>query len=319
MANIHPDFNKYGKWAESEVAKKVSELKFDTRANGDKFDFDAAKQAADGKGTTSSTSSKKEGPPERKKHKTSKCTNVCMCIYNTDYIDTDRMYLLGRYRNMHKSFNHTVLSTIYANNTVSNIHVLLDTGALQSDYVSTKIAGWLEANQVQKVDSKVARVCTAFDECKLINYSFNTKFSFIFINKKNRVDSNTRDTESSTNSSRLSLPFMEEEESNLENRRKRKVQNLENKSTVDSHTYEFELKQIDIPFDVIIGRKSIIKYHLLRYDKDFQSCVVDRKSHDSVLTTSPDDTRETEEVLDAPDTLSSEHSDTKQIVDPTDE
>ena len=130
MANIHPDFNKYGKWAESEVAKKVSELKFDTRANGEKFDFDAAKQAADGKGTTSSSSSKKEGPPERKKHKTSKCTDVCMCMYNTDYIDTDRMYLLGRYRNLHKSFNHTVLSTIYANNTVSNIHVLLDTGAL---------------------------------------------------------------------------------------------------------------------------------------------------------------------------------------------
>ncbi len=48
---------------------------------------------------------------------------------------------------------------------------------------------------------------------------------------------------------------MEEEESNLENRRKRKVQNLENKSTVDSYIYEFELKQIDIPFDVIIGRK----------------------------------------------------------------
>jgi len=50
--------------------------------------------------------------------------------------------------------------------------------------------------------------------------------------------------------------------------RKRK---LENESKVDSHTYEFELKQIEISFDVIIGRKSIVDYHLLRYDRDFST------------------------------------------------
>ncbi len=61
------------------------------------------------------------------------------------------------------------------------------------------------------------------------------------------------------------------------------------------------------------------RYHLLRYDRDFNTLFEGIEWQDSVLTTSLDDNRETEKVLDAPDTLSSEHSDTKKIVDPTDE
>ncbi len=43
------------------------------------------------------------------------------------------------------------------------------------------------------------------------------------------------------------------------------------------------------------------------------------EEQNGVLTISLDDNRTTEEVLVAPDILSSEPSDTKQIVDPTDE
>jgi hypothetical protein len=65
LANVHPDFNKTGKWTESEAGKKVSELKFDTRLNGDKFDFDAAKLAAEGKGETLAKTNRKEGPSDK--------------------------------------------------------------------------------------------------------------------------------------------------------------------------------------------------------------------------------------------------------------
>ncbi len=126
---------------------------------------------------------------------------------------------------------------------------------------SRKLAGWLESNNVVKVDSKT-KICSAFNECKLIQNSFKTKISFLYVNKKLRVDSKTI-------SSKLSLPFMEiENKDENPDVRKRKI---ENESQVDSHTYEFELKQIDIPFDVIIGRKSIVGYHLLRYDRDFST------------------------------------------------
>ena len=175
--HVHPDFNKNGKWNDSEAGKKVSELKFDTRLNGDKFDFDAAKKAAEGSAPAKTT--RKDGPPDKKKHKSSKCKDICMCIYKTNNIDIDRVYVLNRYNNIHESFNHTVLATIHANNITFNIHVLLDTGALQSNYVCTKLAGWLESNNVKKVDSKLTKVCTAFNECKVINYSFYTKISFL--------------------------------------------------------------------------------------------------------------------------------------------
>jgi hypothetical protein len=197
--------------------------------------------------------------------------------------------------------------------------VLLDTGALQSNYVNSKIAEWLERNNIKKLDSKTVKVCSAFNNCKLINYSFKTFISFLYVDKKSRIENN--DIENSSNSNRLSLPYMEGKSvvSKDTNDRKRSVSEVDNINTVNSHTYEFELKQVDIPFDIIIGRKSIIEYHLLRYDRDFSQLFVGIEWQNSVLTTSPDDNRVTEKVLDAPDTLSSEHSDTKQVVDPTDD
>ncbi len=77
-----------------------------------------------------------------------------MCIYDIDHIDTERIYVLSRYTNIYESHRHTVLASIHANDITFNIHVLLDTGALQSNYVKTKLAGWLERNNVVKVDSQ---------------------------------------------------------------------------------------------------------------------------------------------------------------------
>jgi hypothetical protein len=268
--------------------------------NGDKFDFEAAKLAAEGKGTSTVKTYRKEGPPDKKKHKTSKCNDNCLCIYDVDTIDTDRLYVISRYKSIYHSYKNTVLATIHANHITYNIHVLLDTGALQSNYVNSKIAAWLERNEVPRLDSKTVKVCSAFNNCKLINFSFKTLISFLYVDKKNRLDYNSRETkEISSKSNRLSLPFMEEKSvvSKDTNVRKRSVSEVVNKNTVNSHTYEFELKQIDIPFDVIIGRKSIVDYHLLRYDRDFSTLFEGIEWQDSVLTTSPDDNRVTEEVL----------------------
>ncbi len=63
MMNIHPDFNKSGKRAESDASKKVDSLRFDQRVNGEKFDFEAARKAADVK---SGNSTKTFNPTGRK-------------------------------------------------------------------------------------------------------------------------------------------------------------------------------------------------------------------------------------------------------------
>jgi hypothetical protein len=123
----------------------------------------------------------------------------------------------------------------------------------------------MENNKInKKIARKASRVCSAFATCKLINHSFITKISFLYVNKKSRIDKDR------SNRNRLSLPDKEGESivKNDTNGRKRRVFEVEYTNTVDSHTYEFELKEVDIPFDVIIGRKSIVDYHLLRYDRD---------------------------------------------------
>ena len=223
LANVHPDFNKTGKWSESEAGKTVAELKFDTRLNGDRFDFEAAKKAADAKGLPTARTyphPRKDGAPDRKKHKTSKCSDICACIYDHNHIDLDKLYVLNRYRSIDESYKHTVLATIYANNLTLNIHILLDTGALQSNYVSSKIATWMENNKIdKKIARKASRVCSAFATCKLINHSFITKISFLYINKKSRIDKDR------SNRNRLSLPDKEGESivKNDTNGRKRRV------------------------------------------------------------------------------------------------
>ncbi len=76
----------------------------------------------------------------------------------------------------------------------------------------------MERNNVEKVDSQT-KVCSAFNECKLIKSSFKTKISFLYVNKKLRVDSNAI-------CSKLSLPFMKEDNKDENpDARKRKIEN----------------------------------------------------------------------------------------------
>ena len=42
-----------------------------------------------------------------------------------------------------------------------------------------------------------------------------------------------------------------------------------NKASIDNDDYELDFREVKIPYDVIIGRNSIIRYNLLRYDEDF--------------------------------------------------
>ena len=45
------------------------------------------------------------------------------------------------------------------------------------------------------------------------------------------------------------------------------------KSGIANKSFELELQQIDIPYDVIIVRKSIINYNQFRCDKDYSALV----------------------------------------------
>ncbi len=72
--------------------------------NGDKFDFEAAKLAAKGKGKSTVKTYRKEDPPDKIKHKTSKCNDNCLCIYDVDTIDTDRLYVISRYNSIYHSY-----------------------------------------------------------------------------------------------------------------------------------------------------------------------------------------------------------------------
>ena len=43
----------------------------------------------------------------------------------------------------------------------------------------------------------------------------------------------------------------------------------QNKVVIKYDDYELDFREVKIPYDVIIGRNSIIRYNLLRYDNDF--------------------------------------------------
>jgi hypothetical protein len=53
------------------------------------------------------------------------------------------------------------------NNTFLNVNVLLDTGALNADYMGKEVSEWLENHNFIFDKSKLTRVCAAFDDCQI--------------------------------------------------------------------------------------------------------------------------------------------------------
>ena len=66
---------------------------------------------------------------------------------------------------------HTTPAMLHCHNTSMPVNILFDTGALQGNYLSEDVAGWMrQQGAVAKADS--SRVCGAFDECQITKICF---------------------------------------------------------------------------------------------------------------------------------------------------
>ena len=80
-------------------------------------------------------------------------------------------------KSLENDYPHTVIAKLIVNENELTVNVLLDTGALQNDYVNEDTAGWITKNggKPTRVDS---RVCSAFNECLTITNSFRNTICF---------------------------------------------------------------------------------------------------------------------------------------------
>jgi hypothetical protein len=80
-------------------------------------------------------------------------------------------------KTLENDYPHTVIAKLIVNDNELTVNVLLDTGALQNNYINEDTAGWItkHGGKHTRVDS---RVCSAFNECVTINNSFKNKICF---------------------------------------------------------------------------------------------------------------------------------------------
>ena len=191
LNGIHPDFNLSGKWEDSKAAKTLKSWKVDgadtkaldalpfhRRLDGSKFDWNAA----NAKATTQNKRKKDKGAKDshQNKKKKGEC-NTC---------SLHRLYLLNK---ASEDAEHTVKTHLIVNDNFLTINVLLDTGALQGNYVSLETASWMQRQGVTPVLNSIA-VCGAFDECKFIKNEFSCKLKFFNFNKIKKIDILTKTT-----------------------------------------------------------------------------------------------------------------------------
>ena len=82
---------------------------------------------------------------------------------------------LNRYGD--ESLPHTTSAMLHVHNTCMPVNILFDTGALQGNYLSEDVAGWMQRQgAVAKADS--SRVCGAFNECHLTKNLFLCHITF---------------------------------------------------------------------------------------------------------------------------------------------
>jgi hypothetical protein len=162
----HPDWNKSGRWEDSEAAKTLSKgitvngenktfktLQFSYRLNGSKVDPPINIPRKDGGAKQKS---------KFKKLRTSKsCISCNTCI--------DELCMLDN--TLENDNPHTVISKLIVNENELTINVLFDTGALQNNYINEDTAGWItkHGEKSTKIDS---RVWSAFNNFVTITNSF---------------------------------------------------------------------------------------------------------------------------------------------------
>ena len=249
--------------------------------------------------------------PPAKRQKTSK--SPCTTCHEHDLLT------LARYGDERQ--RHTVSALLCHNTDTMHVNILFDTGALQSNYLSEDVAGWMrQRGVVAQADS--SRVCGAFEQCSLTKFLFNCRPGFSslvapslaveFSSRKSTQARRKRDAGStSANSGTVSLDtstakrrklsklsalaaFMQLERVTSEtpegtSRTKvlDKVQgpgqhrgtsetpegtscNLSAlmSAKTDVVYVELDARELDIPYDMIIGRPSICEHKLLQFDPE---------------------------------------------------
>ena len=117
--------------------------------------------------------------PKKKKPKTGKPS--CEACHVHDLL------ILNRYGDC--GSRHTTSALLRVHDTCLTVDILFDTGALQGNYLSADVAGWMRRNgAVAKADS--SRVCGAFEACQITKNLFlcNLNFSLVTTSLSSIVD-----------------------------------------------------------------------------------------------------------------------------------
>ena len=84
---------------------------------------------------------------------------------------------MGFERYSEAPIEHTVSAMIVIDSFELIVSVLFDTGALQGNYLNKSVADWMRRHGAE-ADSSPSLVCSAFNECQLINNLFSCNFAF---------------------------------------------------------------------------------------------------------------------------------------------
>ena len=229
------------------------------------------------------------------------------------------LFTLSRYGD--DGQQHTTSAQLHVNNACMPVNILFDTGALQGNYLSEDVAGWMQRQgAVAKADS--SRVCGAFNECQLTKNLFtcNLVFSSLETLDSKHADYGLVDATRKRKADRMiNQPSADDAVAKLDTSRaqRRKLSKLnalaafEKLDRVTSETpegtsrtesldgvyepsqqrgtsetpegtsrtsiapsnvqtaivsVELDVRELEIPYDMIIGRPSICKHKLLQFD-----------------------------------------------------
>lgn len=252
----HPDFNRTDSdWRYSEKGKafwskgKYKELPWDKLLSGATWKDAPPKPqkaaATETAGTSNQTGTKRAHNGEERIDYDD--FNLCYARYST----VATMHTFSIDDNV---YDYTIPSAIVKNQNVLDIYALLDSGALQRNYVSKTTAEWLSRQQPTS--------CSAKGKCECNNMSNGIKLSKNEKERGNNLSSTSATAEESHND------FVCTGINKLCSRSLGKVTFdfvIFNEVTKVNETLcSLEAIIIDTPYDVIIGRPTIIKYDLSR-------------------------------------------------------
>ena len=75
-----------------------------------------------------------------------------------------------------------------------DVNVLLDTGALGSDYCSERVATWFKSQGALLATNKLTRVCAAFNNCQISSEIITTNIAFKPVNNNDNINDDVFDT-----------------------------------------------------------------------------------------------------------------------------